>query len=399
MQDASNWGDSTPGARGKHVPCGPLCRACKDFGKDANMTADDIVRESKAKVLKQQLKKDMQGYRDYENAEAEGKALAQPYRPREVKLTTDVTSSIEMRMDIVERQRFHDQHEVWPEDCKLMQVEDRTGWGDEVHGIVVEDPSIPKQLVVTRSHTITMDDVILASDSNKFENHATRIFEQQTASAMKTLGLSSGDKYVAKKKTTERYTMDKVEAAVLQARIRLGVDASDPLHLPTRGQGAQQNRSSSVRPSVMPSPRLQQTSGSGAGLLALENGGSDACPSLQCGGPCTDCDESLADDEMFAHVPGVEQYSTCRVKPPGYWLLVFKVENIDLVKQSPTKQMNFARACVNRCEGSKDPNVVIEVAFGMVLLGVVWMHVHLFNIQHFNKAMRDRCVFVSIRGV
>ena len=55
-----------------------------------------------------------------------------------VYLETESASWIEGRYDIVDRQAFHDEHGVWPEDCKLMQVQGETGLREDGHGIVVE---------------------------------------------------------------------------------------------------------------------------------------------------------------------------------------------------------------------------------------------------------------------
>ena len=309
---------------------------------------------------------------------------------------TEITSNIRTRYQLISRDEFKDAEGVFPEDCRLMQVEGEDGLLKDFKGIAVkyDDDRSKPELVINHTKRVIVNKEVLAAPSASYGNQANRMWRHQAEIAAKTLGMSSGDAYKTKKKPTKIYSRDEVRKAMNTYLGRKGLlpqEAKREARTPTAGGPSPCAVPGTPMARRPHSPALSSTSGSrlaigdqeqpvvavsvAPGQLALADGSvgelvpvassvnavewtATAAASDE---QATRAEEAEKSEDVFV-APDLTRWDVMKVKPPQYWLAkLYTEEMVWHLGGPPRGDLNFAKACVSRCLEAKDTKTSMEV--------------------------------------
>jgi hypothetical protein len=207
------WGGNDPSTG---MPVGVFCSNCNSFAKASGLTADDIVqvRSGRDKGKAERLNDDILQAKDSIENPAD-----RPFIPERVYELTVVGSRVETMSELQSRTSFKEEHDVYPDDAKLMQVRVKGPDGDIV--AVSKNESAPTLVRYCDKQLIHLKPVLLEKDhlyGAQLDQLMTTLIEERA----KQLGQSDGNKYQYKKRNAEVYTTEEIDSAVAKVKSGAG---------------------------------------------------------------------------------------------------------------------------------------------------------------------------------
>ena len=96
-----------------------------------------------------------------------------------------------------------------------MQLRVRDSTGEEVAGIVRQDPAAPPRALIMRTErSVVHRKPILNPDEHLFTDQAAQIYDTRCRASAINLGQTNGNKYKAKAKKMQVYTNEEIDAAI-----------------------------------------------------------------------------------------------------------------------------------------------------------------------------------------
>ena len=375
-EDASNWRQAEGVGRGRKAkPEGPLCLMCIDFCVESCISEADLQVMVKNKKTCGELGEDLEEF-----AKNKRDPSIRQLIPGEGVFEEERNGSrLTCKYDFISRADFKAQHEMFPDECKLMQCRAK-GKDGEVTGIVVERADSCQTLEVWTDTVVVRRRSLLSAHSNKYDRQAARVFEQQVSSRRPVLGQRYGGKYKPHTKPLVVYTPAQVRQSVQDlAAKRAGVSSNSGvrsmigLNRVAAGRGGPQPQSSKgdddqgsheddegeeteEEEVIVEEGELDED------VADAETPVKDLSKSKRARSrtrsPATDCPSTPATSVAAKMSPTQQAFDACsiasgatshdsRTKTPNYWLHVVTTDHV-MQGIKLNRQLGFANACWKR---------------------------------------------------